>query len=741
MLPLDERTVFYRSSRENYMNEQMADAVTQQYDSLLWSVKWIAKYHNKPSTSSVLYAGLPRESQLSPQLSVEMLSQIGIGAGWVKRDLQNISSYLFPIILVRSNGEACIITERCKIQGKDAYKVILPETEGGVTSLGLEEIEQHPQKYIMLSQPKPENHAAKVSLDDFSEKKAGHWLFATLWRYRHYFFSAAIAALLANVLTLASTFFTMNVYDRVIPTQAYATLWSLAIGVVIAMTFEMLSRIIRSHLFDVAGKKADIVLGGSLFRQLMSIRMETKPISSGSFANQLREFESVRDFVTSATLSSLSDLPFCLLFIFIIYLVGGPLVGVTLVAVPLIIIVSLWVQWPLAKNMRENLAELSLKQGVLIESIEGLETLKATGGEGWMQKRWQDCSALAATSSMKSKSLSSKTMSFVGYIQQVTTVAIVVWGAYLIGDGKMTTGALVGTVILSSRALGPLASVVGLAVRFQQAKAALTSLNKFMKMPTYRDSAINYLPAPEKIGNLVLKRINFHYPMANLQLQPPKILTDINLQIEQGERIAILGSIGSGKSTLLKIISRLYKPVNGQMLVDKLDVEQVDPAEWHQSVGYVGQDNRLFHGSLRDNIIIGNPAVSTEEFMNVVRITGLDQMAAHHPMGYGMPVGEMGQGLSGGQRQLVALARTLLLRPKVLLLDEPTSSMDSMTELKFIQHLNSAVVDQTVIIVTHRYSLLNLVNRLIVMEQGSITADGPRDEIIKRLQANSGKQQ
>ena len=709
-------------------------------DNLLWSIKWLADFHNKPTSSAVLYAGLPRENRLSPQAALHMLAQIGIGAAWVKRELQDISSYLFPVIMIRDNGEPVIVTQRVNELGQERYKVILPETDGGEMTLSMSDLKQFSEKYILLSQPKPEDKAVKVSIDDYSERKAGHWLFSTLWRYRHYFFSAALAALLANILTLASTFFTMNVYDRVIPTQAYTTLWALAFGVFIAMTFEMTSRMIRSHLFDVAGKKADILLGGILFRQLMAIRMEAKPVSSGSFANQLREFESVRDFVTSATLSTLSDLPFCLLFVFIIYLVGGPLVLITLTSVLVIIVVSLWVQVPLARSMRENLAELSLKQGVLIESIEGLETLKATGGEGWMQKRWQDCSALAAASSMKSKSLSSKTMSFVAYVQQITTVATVVWGAYLIGDGQLTTGSLIGTVILSSRAMGPLASVVGLAIRFQQAKAAMISLNKFMQMPTYREQSVDYLTAPENVGNLALKNINFHYRPTKAQLRPPKVLTDINLQFRQGERVAIVGSIGSGKSTLLKVIACLYKPVSGQMLVENLDIEQIDPAEWHQSVAYVGQDNRLFSGSLRENIIIGNPAASTEEFMNVVRITGLDNIAASHPMGFGMPVGEMGQSLSGGQRQLVALARTLLLQPKVLLLDEPTSSMDAMTELKFIERLKNGLINQTLIIVTHRFSLLNVVDRLIVMENGHITADGEKNKVIERLKQNTERQ-
>jgi ATP-binding cassette, subfamily C, bacterial LapB len=721
------------------MDRSFAEGHSHNTDPLFWSVQWMANYYNKPSASVVLYAGLPREEQVKPQIATQMLAQVGIKAAWVQRKLPDISNFLFPVIYLREQGGACIITKRVYSGDLARYHVILPENDGGSVLVSEHELSQLGLDYVMLANPEAETRHLQTGLNDIPEEKTGHWLFSTLWRYKHYFTSAALAALLANVLTLASTFFTMNVYDRVIPTQAYATLWSLAVGVVIAMTFEMVSRIVRSHLIDVAGRKADILLGSMLFRKLMMVRMEHKPLSSGAFANQLREFESVRDFVTSATLSTLSDLPFCLLFILVIYLIGGPLVCVTLISVPIILLVSLYVQWPLAQNMRQNLAQLSAKQGVLIESIEGLEALRSAGGEGWMQRRWQDSSTLAAASAMRSKSLASKTMSIVSYIQQINTVATVVWGTYLIGAGTLTMGALVGTVIMSSRAIAPLASVVGLAIRFQQAKAALGSLNRFMQMPVYRDPAKRYLPAPSNLGNFSLNQISFHYPSESKQHIAPQVLSDINLAFRQGERVAIVGSIGSGKSTLLKLIARLYQPVSGQVLVDNIDAQQIDPAEWHNAVGYVGQEHRLFQGSLRENIIAGNPAVSAEELLHVIKLTGLDHIAARHPMGLEMAVGEMGQALSGGQRQLVVLARTLLHRPKVLLLDEPTSSMDSMTESKFIKQLTEMLSEQNVIIVTHRVPLLNLVDRLIVMEQGKISADGPKQDVIQRLQANDNR--
>lgn len=592
--------------------------------------------------------------------------------------------------------------------------------------------------YALVATLKPKLDARANDLLLPKAQSEGHWLFSTLWRYRHYFYSAALAALLANILTLASTFFTMNVYDRVIPTQAYVTLWSLAIGVLIAIVFEFTSRQVRAYLIDVAGKKADLILGSKLFRQVMAMRMENKPQSSGTFANQLRDFEAVRDFVTSATLATLSDLPFCLLFMLIIYMIGGPLAIVPVLAIPIILIVSVIIQWPLGRYMEENIREISLKQGLLIESIEGLEALKAAQGEGMMQKRWDDFSALAAASSMKTRYLSMLTSNFVTFIQQITTVCIVVFGVYLIHAGELTMGAMIGVVILSSRSLAPLASVVGLALRYQHAKTALKSLNQLMETPTDRDDSINYLPTPKFTGNMRLKKVGFTYPMPGTMVAP-RILDNININIQAGERIAIVGKIGSGKSTLLRVMARLFQPSSGQLFIDGVDATQVDPADWRAAVGYVGQDCRLFYGTLRHNVIIGNPGVSTEEFLRVVRLTGLDRVAARHPLGFDMPIGEMGNGLSGGQKQLVALARCLLLRPKILLMDEPTSSMDVMTENLFLRRLKEAMQGQTLIIVTHRMSVLSLVERLIVLEDGRVVKDGPKEQVIASLNDNAQK--
>jgi ATP-binding cassette subfamily C protein LapB len=581
--------------------------------------------------------------------------------------------------------------------------------------------------------------SAKVDArpDDLPVEPAGHWLLRTLWRYRSYYTSAAVGAFLINVLGLASVFFTMNVYDRVVPNQAYVTLWSLAIGVAFAMLMEAVSRHVRAHVLDTAGKKADLVLGSLLFRQALAIRMERRPASAGSFSHRLREFESVRDFATSATLSVVSDLPFVFLFVAVVFAVGGPLGWIPLSMIPLIVGLGAIVQWPLARAMRENLREASLKQGVLIESIDGLETLKAVGGEGAMRHRWDAFSAKTAASSMRSRELSSMATSCVAFLQQMQTVVIVIVGVYLIGEGKLTQGALIGSVMLAGRVTAPLGQVMGLALRFQQARTAMRSLNELMAMPVEHEPGQDYLTRPQLSGHVKLDGVSFAYPAACMMENAP-VLDEVSLEIRPGERVAILGRVGSGKSTLLRLMARLYQPTGGKLLADGLDVAQIAPADWRGAFGYVGQDSRLFYGSLRENVTIGRPDVPVDELLRVLSLTGLDALVAQHPLGVNLPVGENGRDLSGGQRQLVALARTLIARPRALLLDEPTSAMDTQTESMFLERLKQASVGQTLVVVTHRTSILELVDRIVIVDQGKIVLDGEKAQVLATLSGQSG---
>lgn len=717
--------------------QSLARVQTRVDDTLLQSVSWICRQYGLERSFDALTAGLPKDVYLSPSLALTALESAGVTAGLVERSLWDISLQILPVILVRKGAGGSILLDRIRKKNAEDkmtyfYQVIMPEVSAEPVEIEHAEIVKWYSGYTIMAKP-----TAKVDrrVEEGLPENQKHWLFSTLWRYRRYYRSAAVASVLINVLALASIFFTMNVYDRVIPNQAFVTLWSLAIGVTVAMLFEALTRFVRAHLLDTAGKKADLIVGSLLFRQAIAVRMEHKPASSGTFANQLREFESLREFVSSATLAALADLPFVLLFVGVIFAISGPLGFVPLLMLPMIILISAVIQWPLAKIMRENMKDAALKQGVLIESIEGMETLKATNGQAHMQRRWQKFSALQAASGSKSKRYSTMATTAVTFLQQFQTVMLILIGVYMIDAGNLTMGGLIGTVMLAGRATGPLGQVIGLATRYQSSKSALSSLNKLMEMPTDHDSEQEYIANPELKGDITLKDVGFSYPAPPMQPNP-KILKNINIDLKAGERVAILGAIGSGKSTLLRLMARLYLPTEGQLFTDGLDVNQIDPTDWRRHVGFVSQDSRLFFGTLRENIMLGMPDAAPNEFLRVLRLTGLDQIAARHPLGINLPVGENGCSLSGGQKQLVALARTLLSRPEVLLLDEPTSAMDAQTEQQFLNHLHKATQGQTLVMVTHRPSLLSLVDRIIVIDGGKVALDGPKETVLARL---SGK--
>lgn len=722
------------------MNSNTADSMATQridvracaavVDTLLGSLMWLCKHHRIDKSAQALKAGLPVGGTLEPSLALTVLEQAGVAATVVERKATQISPHLWPVVLLRKDYGGCVLLSHRTTDDGLRYRVILPELGDDAVEIDADEMDAMYVGFAILAKPRSKaDHRAGTP----EPERSGHWLISTLWRYRRYYGNAALATVLVNVLSLASIFFTMNVYDRVVPNFAVVTMWSLAIGVAIAMLFEGLSRFIRSYILDIAGKKADLVMGSMLFRQALAVRMEYKPTSPGTFANQLREFDSVRDFVTSATLSAIADLPFVLLFVGVIFAVGGPLGWVPLLLIPIVGIVSVMVQWPLARIMNENLRESSLKQGVLIESIEGLETLKAVGGESFMQRRWDRFSGLAAATSMKSRHLSGLATGIITFFQQIQTVVIIVIGVYLIEAKELTQGSLIATVMLASRAIAPLNQVIGLAVRFQQAKVALKSMNQLMAMPTERNAEQDYLAGHELTGQLQLQSIGFSYPVPFGQPAPPPMLSDIHFTVAPGERVGIVGKVGSGKSTLLKVIARLYEPTNGQLLADGLNTSQIDPADWRHAVGYVGQHSRLFYGTLRQNILIGRPNASAQEFLDVLRLTGLESVAARHPLGVNLPIGETGEGLSGGQRQLVALARALIARPKVLLLDEPASGMDAQTEAHFVEQLKRVMQDQTLLLVTHRPSLLTLVDRLLVMDEGKVAMDGDKAAVLAQL--------
>ena len=559
-------------------------------------------------------------------------------------------------------------------------------------------------------------------------KTAGEWFVFAIKKHRSIFLEGILATLMISIIGLVSSIYSMQVYDRVLPSKGFSTLWVLTGGVLLAVLLEYILKQVRTSMVDRASKVIDQELSGVFFGKALSIRMDARPKTVGTFASQIRHFESVRNFMTSSTVFVLADAPFALLFIGVIAMIAGPVALVPLVMVPLAVLTGLLFKGPIERLTAENMAESNRKNGLLIEAIDGIESVKAAGGEWKMQDRYRDLTATIGKSELKLKALSTRSANLTQAIQQLNYVALVAAGAYAITAGNLTMGGLIACTIISGRALSPLSQIPQLIVQWKHAKIALKSLDGIMAMPSDRDSQ-QRLVVPEMCeGRLRVDKVAFAYNPDRPILQVEK------LNIQAGERVAILGAVGSGKSTLIKILSGLYKPSGGAVHLDGVDIDQLAPEFVREHIGYLPQDVRLFNGSLRENLTLGLPTPNDSHILRAARLTGLDQVVEGHPKGLELEISEGGRGLSGGQRQLVGLTRMLLAQPKVLLLDEPTASMDGQLEAKVMKHLFEEMPSHsTVVLVTHKMGAIAHVNRIIVVDKGRIVMDGPRDSVLANL--------
>jgi ATP-binding cassette, subfamily C, bacterial LapB len=710
------------------------DAVGIDHDALLHSLVFLTRHHGKERSAQSLMDGMPLDGILGPDQAVRVMRAAGYNAGLMQRAIGDINALLLPAVLLLKNGDACVLVKRMdsRRDGSPLCQVIMPGTEFHTCAATEAELDEEYLGFALVATPLPEQAAHAHGHEQTLLDADGHWLWGTLRRFIPYYRSSMIASLLSNVLMLVSGLVTSVVYDKVIPHQAFVTLWSLAAGAGVAILFDLVSRQLRSHLIDMAGKKADLIIGSLLFRQTLAVRMEHRPESAGTYAHHIAQVEVVREFFAGATLSALSDLPFVALFVGMTFIIGGPLGWVLVLVIPLLIGLAVGIQTSLRRAMSANLAHVADLQGVVVEAVEGLEDLKATGAQGRFLQRYEGATAAAAETALRARWMSGWTSNISMIAQQGVTLVMLVWGVYLIHDGVITGGALIGAVMYGGRAIAPLNSVVGLATRYQGARAAMMSLDQLMNKPTEREKGRSYVTGHHVTGRLALNDLSFAYPKTN-DAPAPDVLKNVTIRIAEGERIAILGRIGSGKSTVLRLMAGLYQPTQGMVEVDGIDLRQIDPADYRQRVGFVSQEPRLFKGTLRDNVMMGRPNLDSMRLAEVARVTGLDRVIAAHPQGWELAVGEMGGLLSGGQRQLVALARCLVTKPQILLMDEPTSSMDAQSEVMFLRQLKQAAGTRTLVMVTHRPAVLELVDRIIVVDAGKVVLDGPKAAVLAAL--------
>ena len=684
------------------------------------------KLLGKVVSPSFLLSGLPiAEGVLRPSALIRAARLGGMHAKTVYRPtLGDISPLTLPCILLLKNNKACVLSA---IIDDKHVEVYFPENAGLATRITMGELAEEYTGYAIFGQleGKLDTRASNLKL-----LKTKRWFWGTLTHFMPIYKHVLMASVIVNLLATASPLFFMNVYDRVVPNgeHAYDTLWVLALGIAIAYLFDFLLKNLRSYFVDVAGKNADIILASRLMHQLMNLKLDAKPDSTGSLANNLREFESLREFFGSSTLLALVDIPFLLLFIFIIAAIGGPLAIVPIVAVPIVIITGLLSQYSFQRAVEASYKENTQKNALLVEIINGLETVKTCMAEGRMQRAWEKVIGMNALSSSRIKFLSNLSLNTSILATQMVSVIIIVWGVIMISNKELSMGGLIACNMMAGRAMAPLSQIASMLSRLQQSRMALKSLDMLMELPVERPDEKQYVDFGELPAALTLDQVMFKYPNSERFS-----LSNVRVQINPGEKVGVIGRMGSGKSTLGRLCVGLYEPTEGAVKLGGVDIRQLDVADLRARVGYVSQDNYLFFGSVRDNIALGMPHADDRMILRAATVSGVIDFIRTHPAGFGMPVGERGMNLSGGQRQSVAIARALLHDPDILIMDEPSSNMDNGSENMFKQRLATIMGDKTLVIITHRLSMLDLVDRLIVIDSGQVLADGPKDAVLNAL--------
>ena len=691
-------------------------------DPLLLALLSVCKLLHSPHSADSLTAGLPLvNNKLSPSLFVRAAQRAGFSTGLVRRPLSEISNLVLPAVLLLKDNKTCVLIA----QDDESCTIILPETNSGEKSVPLSTLNELYSGAAFFIQV---NHGFDDRTADSVIPKAKHWFWDVIYKSWPIYGEALAASLLINLFALASPLFIMNVYDRVVPNHALETLWVLAIGVTIVFSFDFIMKGLRGYFIDVAGKRSDIILSATIFEKVMGIKMENRPKSVGAFANNLNEFESFRDFLTSATLTTLIDLPFLFIFLGVIYMLGGNLALIPLFVLPLAILGGIAVQKPLKNTINELFKYSAQKSATLIESLSNLDSIKSAGAEGQMQGKWEHNIGQISRLGLKSRFYSSIAVNLTAFLTQMASISVVVFGVYKISEGELTTGGLIACTILTGRALAPIGQVASLLTRYHQARTSLDTLTSMMSLPVEREPGKKYLHRPTFKGDIEFKNISFSYPD-----QPIKALDNVSFKIKAGERVGFIGRIGSGKSTIEKLMLGMYEAQEGAILIDGTDIRQIDPSDLRRQIGYVPQDISLMFGSVKDNITLGSRYADDAAILHAADVAGVTQFVNRHPKGFDMPVGERGASLSGGQRQSVAVARSLLLSPPIFIMDEPSNSMDNSTEAQFKARLSKQLNQETLILVTHRSSLLSLVNRLIVMDGSKVMADGPKENVLEAL--------
>ena len=693
-------------------------------DPLLDCLVEICRLHGQHATRASLSAGLPlTHGRLTLNLAERAAARAGMATKLQRAPLAQIDAAALPVVLLLKDDKACVLLGR----EHDSNRVLLPETGQGTVLLDDAELGERFTGLALYVRP---HFRFDKRTEPTSEPAKGHWFWSALLAQRFVYKDILWAAALINVFALALPLFSMNVYDRVVPNAAFETLWALSIGVLLILGSDLLMRKLRSRFVDEASARIEVKISATLLERVLGMRLENRPESVGSFSQNLRGFEQVRDVITSTTVTALIDLPFALLFLVVIVWIS-PWLMIPVVLAFFGVLAYGWVVQKKLHVLAETTYRASaMRNSTLVECLTGIETIKSQGAESLIQARWERTNVHLAATNVKMRSLSSGSIYVTSTIGQLMSIVLVIVGVYLIGEKSLTMGALVAVNMLAGRAMAPAGQIVGLLMQYQGARTALAGLEKIMSSDVERPQDATFVERRDLEGAIEFRNVAFHYPN-----RKENALDGVSFKIKPGEKVALIGRVGSGKSTIQRLAMGLYQPTGGAVLVDGIDLRQVDPADLRRNMGYVSQDVLLFYGSLRENIAFGMPYAEDGAIVAAAEVAGLADTVNRHPHGFDMQVGERGESLSGGQRQSVGIARAVLHNAPMLLLDEPTSAMDYSSEAQITQRLMAFASNKTVLLVTHRTSLLSLVDRVIVIDGGKVVADGPRDRIMEALQS------
>ncbi len=706
-------------------------------DALLDCLVLFTKLYHKPFSAEALTAGLPVEPGAeSPELfSINnakglfsrAAAKAGLKSSLIRRPLNQISPLQLPMIVLLSNQSACILDRFNEEQTQ--VKIIMPAEEAIEQWVDVDDLTDEYIGFGFMVKKAFEYEEDNKRTLHLEQK---HWFWSTLKLSIGQYKDVLYASFLINLFVLASPLFTMNVYDRVVPNNAIETLWVFAAGVSIIYIMDTFAKFTRTYLLESAAKKSDIIMSSIIFEKVLDLKMANHPASVGSFANNLKDFDNIRGFLTNATMAALIDLPFSIIFLVVIGYLGGNIVYIPILTMTLILSYAYFIKKPLRASIESTHEASAKKSSILIEALNNIETLKTLGTLNQIQWKWEESTGEIATKSLKSRLLSASIPTITQLLIQLNTVLIVVYGVYLIQAFELSMGGLIAIVILTGRTLAPMGQVAGLMTNYEDTKTSYETLNDIITQPSERPDGKKFVQRPDFSGHIEFVDVTFSYPDTDIPA-----LKNVSFVINPGEHVAIIGRIGSGKSTIQKLILGLYEPDSGQVLIDGIDINQIDPADLRKNMSYVSQDIMLFRGTVKDNITFRATHASDGAMIRAAQVSGASEFIKKHPKGYEMPIGERGLGLSGGQRQSIGIARAFLLDAPVMLMDEPSNAMDQITEAKLLKNIQEALKKRTSLLVTQKMTLLTIVERVIVMNEGKIIIDAPKEEAILKLQGGA----